>query len=146
MPRVSPPYHASCLARGVADWLWSPWLPPQNSLLPGFHKAYWLGTQATDPKSFTSWIDTTVRPPLSRGYKHWGMDGGSLEPNNRQGLELCAVANASQTFSKAWGWSDTLCDSRFPTMCRMISEWRALEHAWPSDCLQCMPSMWDILG
>jgi hypothetical protein len=66
-----------------------------------------------------------VLPPLSRGYKHWGMDGGVLEPNNKLGLELCAVANASQTYSNGWGWSDTLCDKKFPMMCRMIRGWRA---------------------
>ncbi len=61
-------------------------------------------------------------PPLSRGYKHWGTDSGSIEPNNKGGLELCAVANASQSYSKAWGWSDTMCDKKSPFMCRLIRE------------------------
>ena len=74
-----------------------------------------------------------MQPPLSRGYKHWGMDAGVLEPNNKQGLELCAVANASQAYSKAWGWSDTLCDKKFPMMCRMIREWRRWLH-WLLGC------------
>ena len=94
----------------------------QNILLPNFHKSYWIGTQANEPKQFNDWIDPTVLPPLSRGYKHWGLDSGVLEPNNKQGLELCAVANASQAYSNGWGWSDTLCDKKFPMMCRMIRE------------------------
>jgi hypothetical protein len=79
-----------------------------------------------DPKQFNTWMDPTVSPPLSRGYKHWGMDGGALEPNNKLGNEMCAVANATQEYSKAWGWSDTNCENKFTQMCMMLSEWLVL--------------------
>jgi hypothetical protein len=40
------------------------------------------------------------------------------EPNNMsKGLELCAVANASQAYAGVWGWADAPCALRLPSVC-----------------------------
>lgn len=48
------------------------------------------------------------------------MPGRVPEPNElSKGLELCAVANASQTYSGAWGWADAACALRLPSVCEI---------------------------
>jgi hypothetical protein len=44
---------------------------------------------------------------------------GVQEPDNRFGGEFCAVANFSQSYRQAWGWSDTACNQMFGFMCRL---------------------------
>ncbi len=95
----------------------------QSYLLPSFHKAYWMGSQADSPKLFSAWLDTLVRPNFNMSNKHWGMAGSLVQPDNARGQELCLVANASMAYSKAWGWADTDCADTFVFMCRMIREW-----------------------
>lgn len=41
------------------------------------------------------------------------------EPDNATGAELCAVANASEPTSGAWGWADTSCDTAAPFLCEI---------------------------
>ena len=55
------------------------------------------------------------------GYEHWGGDVKYSEPDNRLGNEFCAVANYSQAYRQAWGWSDTSCNQQFGFMCRVDS-------------------------
>ena len=92
----------------------------QGVLLPGFHKAYWIGlntTPAAHPSKWT-WMDSS---PYEGGvtYQNWGLyqPGGLQEPNNNAGNEYCAVANASQPKSNAWGWSDIGCTNQYIFMC-----------------------------
>lgn len=107
----------------------------QAHLIPTFHKAYWIGVQTDTPKSFSTWLDTLVRPPFNSSQKHWGISGASLQPDNAGGQELCAVANASMAYGKpsSWGWADTGCTDRFIFMCRMIRERAAL-----ASCAGCL--------
>jgi hypothetical protein len=46
---------------------------------------------------------------------------GLQEPNNfERKPELCAAANASQTYSMAWGWADQNCGVKMPFMCKKL--------------------------
>ncbi len=64
------------------------------------------------------WLE---RPAAALGYQHWGAPGTkAAEPNNRVPPELCVVANASQTYSDAWGWADTSCGGTFPFICKLL--------------------------
>jgi hypothetical protein len=63
-----------------------------------------------------------ARPCLrfNNAYEHWGGDVGVQEPDNRFGSEYCAVANYSQSYRQAWGWSDTTCSGQsYGFMCRL---------------------------
>lgn len=71
-------------------------------------------------------------------YTHWGTskDDGSLEPNNKEPPEDCAVANYTQSYSDIFGWSDTRCEKKFIFICRLIRGWHlpllaAHWLAWP---------------
>jgi hypothetical protein len=93
----------------------------QGFLIPDFHKFYWLGFTAATPVpggKFTS-LDPYAKPVGRNPYMHWGtMQPGSVpEPNNRNGGETCAIGNYSQTFANAWGWADTQCGHRIPSIC-----------------------------
>ena len=91
-----------------------------GSLMPGFHSFYWLGLAATTWPKF-AWTDGTLGPN-STTYGHWGyyMPQNIIEPNNLFPPELCAGANASQTYDQAWGWSDTGCSVVAPFVCRRL--------------------------
>jgi hypothetical protein len=41
------------------------------------------------------------------------------EPNNWKAPEYCAVANATQAYTTAWGWSDQNCDDKYIFMCKI---------------------------
>jgi hypothetical protein len=55
---------------------------------------------------------------------HWGRDGLVPEPSNTTGSEFCGVANVSQTYTRAWGWSDARCSMSAPFLCRSLGGWR----------------------
>ncbi len=92
----------------------------QGFLIPDFHKAYWVGLSSASlaPQADFKSMDPYAKPARNV-YMHWGtMQPGNIrEPNNRMGGENCATANYSQTFANAWGWSDTKCNERFPSIC-----------------------------
>ncbi len=101
-------------------------------LIANFHMGYWMGLTSTpsDPTYF-SWTDGTPPPGVDRKYAHWGklrMSDRNVpripEPNNMDGDEHCAVANASQAYGPAWGWSDTGCDGSFPAICKIPRGWQ----------------------
>jgi hypothetical protein len=90
-------------------------------LLPAYHRYYWMGldsTTSTWPKF--RWMDRSLPGPTDATYMHWGRDGVVSEPNNATGSELCGVANVSQAYSGAWGWSDARCSMSAPFMCRAV--------------------------
>ncbi len=102
---------------------------PAGALLPGFHKSYWLGLAITDRWPLFGWLDLSPAPPrngsaLGPVYAHWGyyMPQNILEPNNIFGAEDCGVANATQAYGGAWGWSDTRCNASLPFICRVTRE------------------------
>lgn len=104
-------------------------------LLPGHHKAYWMGLTTTNDEwpTFT-WIDRNVPGPTDQ-YVHWGtpkVDGvPSMEPNNQVYPENCATAVAATAygFPSAWGWADTSCGAKAAVVCRRLREWRAWHRA-----------------
>ena len=70
----------------------------------------------------------TVPSPSFKTYTHWGMDSSTnaTEPNNLSGKEACGVANVTQEYEGAWGWSDTNCNNAFVHICRIMRGWRPL--------------------
>jgi hypothetical protein len=85
------------------------------------------------------WFDNSSGPSTpqepTEDYSHWGSttnEFGDLveEPDGElQGgpPQLCAVANASQAYEEAWGWSDLACLSfNVSTICKIYREWPAL--------------------
>jgi hypothetical protein len=104
-------------------------------LIPTFHTTYWLGLYIanSDLRVWPSfmWLDGQPMPSThqlpKRSYGHWGLldlaNGQRREePNNMSPPEFCVVANASQEFGGAWGWSDTNCDDRRFSMCKVLGE------------------------
>jgi hypothetical protein len=85
-------------------------------LFPSFHKNYWIGYMSEMWPNFR-WIDRLENP----GYTHWGKVNPNIadEPNNLYGSETCTIANASQTYQSAWGWSDEKCTMRAPFICKI---------------------------
>jgi hypothetical protein len=103
-------------------------------MIPQFHRHYWLGLGAVKWPEFR-WFDNTSGPstPQAPGddYGHWGSmvsDFGDVldEPNGALlgGLpEQCAVANYSQAYNDAWGWSDVGCTAaNYSTICKIYRE------------------------
>jgi hypothetical protein len=43
----------------------------------------------------------------------------AAEPNNLVPPEFCSVANATQAYTTAWGWSDQNCDDHYTSICKM---------------------------
>ena len=84
-------------------------------LLPGFHKAYWMGFNALEWGAW-KWVDPTAGRFSNAAYKHWGTD----EPNNEPALQLCGAANHSLVYGEAWGWADANCGTKLPFVCKMI--------------------------
>jgi hypothetical protein len=90
--------------------------------MPGFHSFYWLGLAARTWPHF-AWADGSPGGSGSgSSFRHWGyyMPQNILEPNNLAPPELCAGANASQAYERAWGWADTGCAMAAPYMCRRL--------------------------
>jgi hypothetical protein len=106
-----------------------------GSLISSFHSTYWLGLYIlnSDPRVWPSfmWLDGSPKPSTYQqpklAYGHWGTQllgpgEDREEPNNLVPPEFCAVANASQAFGNAWGWSDTNCDELHFSMCKLPGE------------------------
>jgi hypothetical protein len=72
------------------------------------------------------WIDR-LPDPSPDNYQHWGtmMPGNLPEPNNLNSPESCVMANVSQMYSGAWGWSDENCYMNTTVMCKIPRELRA---------------------
>lgn len=72
-----------------------------------------------------NWTEAGSAPITFTSYQHWGRyREGSLvsqEPNNRTRAEFCGVANASQTYQKAWGWADANCTLQAPFICKVCA-------------------------
>ena len=107
-----------------------------GTLIPQFHRHYWLGLGAVKWPEFR-WFDNTSGPstPQAPGddYGHWGSMVSEMgdvldEPNG--GMlggppEQCAVANYTQAYSSAWGWSDVACTAaNYSTICKIYRECR----------------------
>lgn len=101
-------------------------------LLSNFHKHYWLGYNS-DSQAWPLFkpVDASILPlDDPNSYDHWGIlrfSNASVsampEPNNVNGGEYCSVANNSQTYVGAWGWSDTSCGGQYVVMCMVQSKW-----------------------
>jgi hypothetical protein len=95
----------------------------RGDLVPEFHQSYWLGLYTAELKPPQFMWNDQLSGKLN--WTHWGMyrtpDGNISEPNNMFGQENCGAANASQTYSDAWGWMDINCNIRMPFMCRLNS-------------------------
>jgi hypothetical protein len=86
-----------------------------------------LSPSAPYPAAEFLWLDGST-PPSSHGkpmetYGHWGVwyepDGTErAEPNNAMPPEFCAVANYTQLYERAWGWSDQNCEDEYIAMCK----------------------------
>ena len=94
----------------------------QGLLLPAYHQLYYIGLRVTVRPTF-AWMDPSVTLS-SGGYLNWGtlMPGNISEPNNRVPPENCGVANFTERYNGAFGWSDTQCNITAPFMCRMARE------------------------
>lgn len=94
-------------------------------IYPDVHKWHTLHAPNTTPAPARrfNWTDSNFRPPSGASYMHWGRDGLVPEPSNSTGSELCAVANISQAYTGAWGWSDARCNISAPFLCRSLGEW-----------------------
>lgn len=103
-------------------------------LFPSYHKFYWIGFRADTWDNFR-FIDRLENP----GYTHWGKVNPNIadEPNNLYGQENCAIANSSQSYSGAWGWSDEQCTMRAPFICKIRGVWPLLV-LFPSGCMPCL--------
>ncbi len=74
-----------------------------------------LPRAATALPSPTQLITPAARPATAGIYR----PGNVMEPNRLRGPELCAVANASQSYQLAWGWSDELCAMQAAYICKL---------------------------
>jgi hypothetical protein len=95
----------------------------QGFLLPAYHDNYWIGASTTPtlwPKF--SWSERLVPAPGSGAYQHWGRPEGGIPEPNQARTGLCAVANASISYTNAWGWADAVCNSTQVFVCRMQRE------------------------
>ena len=94
------------------------------------------------PCTARRWSDYNLVP----NYSHWGvlLPVNVSEPNNR-GAEYCAVANYSQSYTDAWGHSDTSCAGKFVALCSVSGAgmWplcipqRGCRRCWPCLIYQC---------
>ncbi len=116
-----------------------------HSCAPPFtgHSLYWLGLRSRAWPTFRP-LDVTLPSTTAAapsGYSHWGsylaasINRSVSEPNGGQvPQQLCAAANFSQSYGppanagppafevngSAAGWSDALCSTRLPFMCRLL--------------------------
>ncbi len=104
----------------------------QGSLLPNYHKFYWMGLQtgilgARWP-NFT-WLDHENAIYVG-DYQHWGVlqPGNVLEPNNLVPSEDCAGSNLTMgiiKLDKTWGmdgiggWADHNCQEEYVYICEV---------------------------
>jgi hypothetical protein len=102
-------------------------------LLPGWHKAYWLGlyTKNTSEPRTWRWNDPFVPYFTAESYTHWGTDSNGIsEPNNASPPESCVAGNHTQAYEDGvpnvgpWGWSDEPCSMKLHVMCRITRGWR----------------------
>ncbi len=102
-----------------------PACPPGGWLFPKKHIHYWMGLRWRNGNRW-NYTDTTIPSPTFRTYSHWGSENSSQtqEPNSLRGAERCGVANYTQEFDGAWGWSDTMCNETYVQICRIMREWR----------------------
>ena len=121
-------HHAALPAQGLVEGCFA----DQGSLLPNFHKFYWMGLRtgimgATWP-NFT-WIDRDNVVYVG-DYQHWGVmqPGFILEPNNLVPPENCAGSNLTMgivKFDKTFGvdevggWADQPCQAKHPYICEL---------------------------
>ena len=88
---------------------------------PQAYRSYWLGMWIPS-QLVSSWpnFKPVVRSP-NNSYTHWGtlQPGARKEPNGLTGPELCVVANYSQAFGGAWGWSDAPCALKTTSICKI---------------------------
>jgi hypothetical protein len=110
------------------DWMNAAYLPPKryrDRWAPALRAAQISLDHTSSTAARQLWIHCSHQ--LARcsphrfyeGYEHWGGDVQYSEPDNRAGNEFCAVANYSQAYRQAWGWSDTHCNQQFGFMCRV---------------------------
>ncbi len=104
-------------------------------LIPGWHKAYWLGltTKSTVEPRTWRWSDPFVPYFTVESYTHWGTNSEGIgEPDNANPPESCVAGNYTQRFKDGvpemgpWGWSDSSCSTKLPVMCRITREWRVV--------------------
>ena len=99
-------------------------------MFPSFIKRYWIGLVANATRANTHtfrWTDPSVLAPSTATYLHWGRvlpSNTVLQPDNFNGTENCAVANYTESYLDAFGWSDCLCNITAPFMCRVSRESR----------------------
>jgi hypothetical protein len=134
-----------CMADACRSWVFWPvltppkpafnaplpcWLPArmQGIMFPTYIKHYWIGLVANSTRFGNynfAWSDPATPPPTTGSYIHWGRVRPSnlaLQPDNFYTMENCGVANYTETFVDAFGWSDCQCNLTAPFICRMSRE------------------------
>jgi hypothetical protein len=87
-----------------------------GTLLPVFHKAYWMGLYSNaDEFPRYMWYDKRFKNPGSGGFSNWG--------SGAQKQRFCVVGNYSTYIrsTSSLGWGDTNCSFTFPFICRVQS-------------------------
>jgi hypothetical protein len=101
----------------------------QGIMFPTYIKRYWIGLTANSTRTGSysfGWTDPSIPAPSTANYIHWGRvlpSNIALEPDNHFTMENCGVANYTERFGGAFGWSDTQCNITAPFMCRTACEW-----------------------
>jgi hypothetical protein len=107
---------------------------PYKLLLP-YMPQYWIGLRSRGGWSATGfkWLDQSLPQPgvNASAYSNWGIKKQQgrpdvQEPDNAATQETCAVGNWTQRVAGppvVWGWSDTVCNQRFPVICSVQREW-----------------------
>lgn len=97
----------------------------QGYLMSGFTPSYWIGLTA-DANTWPNfrWLSSSVPAPAYHTYEHWGRTQDNSEPNNAVGNEYCGAASFPLLHKGAWGWSDSICISKMPFICRLDGRWR----------------------
>ena len=76
---------------------------------------------AAGGRPYWDWVNPGYsNPDIDLPYKHWAMfmPINARDPaTSPTGLRECAVANASQTYQGAWGWTNEGCGLRLPYVC-----------------------------
>jgi hypothetical protein len=91
--------------------------------MKAFHKQYWIGYQVPPTGAWPGFAIVDKTAPVSN-YTHWGISRATnrSEPDNRMGNENCIAANSTQEYGGAWGWSDAVCNTPMPFICRLLRE------------------------
>jgi hypothetical protein len=91
----------------------------QGYLLPSFTPSYWIGLNATaNTWPNFRWLSYSIPAPAFSSYEHWGRTQENSEPNNAAGNEYCGAASSALAYQSAWGWSDNVCTTHMPFICR----------------------------